>query len=62
MIDIVHIGGQTSMFYENNGQLTAGSHFPLTFGEQDNEFISDKDFMLEDNRLREKKITMYMKH
>jgi hypothetical protein len=59
-IPICHIGGQVKMFYKDNGVIKIGSHMPVTFGDQANEFIDDDALRLEHNRLREEKLKMYL--
>ncbi|HII15269.1 MAG TPA: hypothetical protein HA362_03060 [Nanoarchaeota archaeon] len=55
-IAICHLGGQVSMVYEDKGRRVIGSHMPITFGEQENEFISDDESRLRHNLLLEQKL------
>ncbi len=59
-IPLCHLGGQVRMIYEDNGVKKIGSHMPITFGEQDNEFIEDKTLMKEMNVQCEENLKKYL--
>lgn len=59
-IKIAHLGGQVSMFYEDEGIKKIGSHMPITFPGDPNEFIVDDKMREKQNALRKEKITKYL--
>lgn len=59
-IAICHLGGQVSMIYEDKGRKIIGSHLPITFGKQENEFISNEEARLKHNSLLEQKLRTYL--
>lgn len=59
-ISMAHLGGQVSMFYQDEGITKIGSHMPITFPGDPNEFIVDDKMREEQNALRKKKITNYL--
>lgn len=60
-IPICEIGGQVSMFYDDEGITKIGSHMPITFGDDPNEYISDDDVRLDQNKKREVLLTGNLK-
>ncbi len=60
-IPLCHLGGQVKMVYEDNGVKKIGSHMPITFGEQDNEFIEDKALMRKMNAQCETNLKRYLR-
>lgn len=59
-IKVAHLGGQVSMFYQDEGITKIGSHMPLTFRGDDNTFIVDDKVREEQNALREDKDVKYV--
>ncbi|MBN1645063.1 hypothetical protein JW851_03420 [Candidatus Woesearchaeota archaeon] len=55
-IKICHLGGQVSMFYQDEGITKIGSHMPITFPGDPNAFIVDESSRKEQNALRKIKI------
>ncbi|MCK5594066.1 MAG: hypothetical protein KAI18_02370 [Candidatus Aenigmarchaeota archaeon] len=60
-IPICEIGGQASMFYDDEGITKIGSHMPITFGNDPNEYISDDVVRLDQNKKREVLLTGNLK-
>jgi len=59
-IPACHIGGQVCMVYVDNGQPRIGSHMPVTFGNDPNEFIQDDRLRRRHNSMRKKKMRTYL--
>jgi hypothetical protein len=59
-IKICHLGGQTSMVYTDKGIKKIGSHMPITFGDQKNEYVTDPELRLHQNKQREKDLKLYL--
>ncbi len=59
-IKICHLGGQTSMVYVDKGIKKVGSHMPITFGDQKNEYVTDPELRLHQNKQREKDLKLYL--
>ncbi len=59
-IKVAHLGGQVSMFYQDEGITKIGSHMPLTFRGDENVFIVDDKVREEQNALREDKDVKYV--
>lgn len=60
-IPICHIGGQVDMVYDDEGILKIGSHMPVTFGDDFNEYIEDDGLRLKENVMRQEKLEKYLK-
>ncbi len=60
-IPICHIGGQVDMIYEDGGIRKIGSHMPVTFGLDSNEYIKDYVLRLDQNLRRQEKLEKYLK-
>ncbi|NOQ56081.1 MAG: hypothetical protein GQ477_04725 [Nanohaloarchaea archaeon] len=60
-IPICEIGGQVSMFYEDQGITKIGSHMLITFGDDPNEYILDDVVRTEQNKKREDVLSANLK-
>ncbi|NOQ38169.1 hypothetical protein GQ472_04740 [archaeon] len=60
-IPICHIGGQVDMVYDDEGILKIGSHMPVTFGQDPNEYIEDDGLRLRENAMRQEKLEKYLR-
>ncbi|MBN2881008.1 hypothetical protein JXM83_03055 [Candidatus Woesearchaeota archaeon] len=59
-IKIAHLGGQVSQIYDDNGVMKIGSHMPITFVGQDNEYYDDKELLHRHNCARETGMYKYL--
>ncbi len=60
-IPICHIGGQVDMVYDDGGVLKIGSHMPVTFREDFNEYIEVDGLRLRENARRQEKLEKYLR-
>ncbi|MBI1969548.1 hypothetical protein HYS48_02540, partial [Candidatus Woesearchaeota archaeon] len=59
-IPICHLGGQVTMLYEDGDITKIGSHMPITFGHDPNEFIANDALRREHNKIREEQLRRYI--
>ncbi|MCK5063456.1 MAG: hypothetical protein KAR23_06010 [Candidatus Aenigmarchaeota archaeon] len=60
-IPICHIGGQVNMVYDDVDELKIGSHMPVTFGDDPNEYIECDGLRLRENAMRQEKLEKYLR-
>jgi hypothetical protein len=59
-VSFSHLAGLTSTFYEDNGAVRIGSHMPITFPGDENEFIVDDGERARQNLLQRKNVRKYI--